>query len=308
MYACPLCYLVHYLITTYSALYWGDLVQQRNPTCWVDTYQGGLACCHHQNLLLDKDQTPSEEILSYQMKFRWGEKGRWSKESVSTLLPAGSTTSPTPLHQRRSRPLTRTSWGCTTRPRPMPGSTTFPSAPRGSARSTVSTRSPHTSRCPTCWGWGPSSIITVSKAPLGLRCEDQPQLLGRHEAVHWDQPDLRRRPLPRPQLYQYGALPRWHRGPPLCSLPGLRRDSWGLWWARIPRPPPVSLGQGNRGADGAGLSSLRRQPDLHQEEQQHLHSLRRDGFVADERSPRQPVINDYKKHFNIIQYTTLFFE
>jgi len=49
----------------------GDLVQQRNPTCWVDTYQGGLSCCHHQNLLLDKDQTPPEDILSYQMKFRF---------------------------------------------------------------------------------------------------------------------------------------------------------------------------------------------------------------------------------------------
>ena len=54
-----------------SPLYEGDLVQQRNPTCWVDTYQGGLSCCHHQNLLLDKDQTPPEDILSYQMKFRF---------------------------------------------------------------------------------------------------------------------------------------------------------------------------------------------------------------------------------------------
>jgi len=49
----------------------GDLVQQKNPTCWVDTYEGGLSCCHHQNLLLDKAQTPPEEILSYQMKFRF---------------------------------------------------------------------------------------------------------------------------------------------------------------------------------------------------------------------------------------------
>ena len=48
----------------------GDLVQQKNPTCWVETYQGGLSCCHHGNLPLDKDQTPPEELLSYQMKFR----------------------------------------------------------------------------------------------------------------------------------------------------------------------------------------------------------------------------------------------
>jgi len=49
----------------------GDLVQQKNPTCWVDTYQGGLSCCHHKNILLDQHQTPPEELLTYQMKFRF---------------------------------------------------------------------------------------------------------------------------------------------------------------------------------------------------------------------------------------------
>merc|ERR1712117_545037 len=49
----------------------GDLVQQKNPTCWVDTYQGGLSCCHHQTILLDQDQTPPEELLTYHMKFRF---------------------------------------------------------------------------------------------------------------------------------------------------------------------------------------------------------------------------------------------
>jgi len=49
----------------------GDLVQQKNPTCWVETYQGGLSCCHHGNILLDKDQTPPEELLTYHMKFRF---------------------------------------------------------------------------------------------------------------------------------------------------------------------------------------------------------------------------------------------
>merc|ERR1711962_184643 len=49
----------------------GDLVQQHNPTCWIETYQGGLSCCHHQNILLDKDQTPPEELLTYRLKFRF---------------------------------------------------------------------------------------------------------------------------------------------------------------------------------------------------------------------------------------------
>jgi len=49
----------------------GDLLQQKNPTCWVETYQGGLQCCHHDTILLDKDQTPPEEKLTYHLKFRF---------------------------------------------------------------------------------------------------------------------------------------------------------------------------------------------------------------------------------------------
>ena len=49
----------------------GDLLQQKNPTCWVDTYVGGLSCCHHQNILLDEDQQEPDELLTYHMKFRF---------------------------------------------------------------------------------------------------------------------------------------------------------------------------------------------------------------------------------------------
>ena len=49
----------------------GDLAQQKNPTCSVDTYQGGLSCCHHENILLDTDQEPPEELLTYHLKFRF---------------------------------------------------------------------------------------------------------------------------------------------------------------------------------------------------------------------------------------------
>ena len=48
-----------------------DLVQQKNPTCWVDTYQGGLHCCSHETILLDADQEPPEELLTYHLKFRF---------------------------------------------------------------------------------------------------------------------------------------------------------------------------------------------------------------------------------------------
>ena len=50
----------------------GDMVRQKNPTCWVDTYAGGLRCCHHQWILLDQDQNPWEnQTDEYHMKFRF---------------------------------------------------------------------------------------------------------------------------------------------------------------------------------------------------------------------------------------------
>ena len=49
----------------------GDLLAQKNPTCFVDTYQGGLACCHHQVVLLDKEQVQPKEEMTYHMKFRF---------------------------------------------------------------------------------------------------------------------------------------------------------------------------------------------------------------------------------------------
>ena len=49
----------------------GDLLQQYNPTCFIDTYQGGLSCCHHKNILLDSDQVQPEHEMTYQLKFRF---------------------------------------------------------------------------------------------------------------------------------------------------------------------------------------------------------------------------------------------
>ena len=48
-----------------------DLLQQKNPTCSIETYQGGLHCCSHQTILLDADQEPPEELLTYHLKFRF---------------------------------------------------------------------------------------------------------------------------------------------------------------------------------------------------------------------------------------------
>lgn len=49
-----------------------ELAQLNNPTCNIQQYQGGLACCHHLNILTDEDQNPwPEHLLQYRLKFRF---------------------------------------------------------------------------------------------------------------------------------------------------------------------------------------------------------------------------------------------
>ena len=50
---------------------YGDLVKQKNPTCSIETYEGGLSCCHHKYILLDKDQVQPEHNMTFQIKFRF---------------------------------------------------------------------------------------------------------------------------------------------------------------------------------------------------------------------------------------------
>ena len=51
---------------------YGDMIQQKNPTCFVDAYVGGLRCCHHQWILLDQDQNPwANQTDEYTLKFRF---------------------------------------------------------------------------------------------------------------------------------------------------------------------------------------------------------------------------------------------
>jgi len=50
---------------------YGSLLNQKNPTCFVDTYQGGLHCCKHLTVLLDADQKQPLEVDEYHLKFRF---------------------------------------------------------------------------------------------------------------------------------------------------------------------------------------------------------------------------------------------
>ena len=49
----------------------GDLIEQENPSCFVDKYQGGLSCCRHKTILLDKNQEQPEHKMTYNLKFRF---------------------------------------------------------------------------------------------------------------------------------------------------------------------------------------------------------------------------------------------
>ena len=49
----------------------GDLVRQKNPSCNIETYQGGQSCCHHKWVLLDANQTQPPGDMSYHLKFRF---------------------------------------------------------------------------------------------------------------------------------------------------------------------------------------------------------------------------------------------
>eukprot|EP01063_Lacrimia_lanifica_P020562 TRINITY_DN2785_c0_g1_i1.p1 TRINITY_DN2785_c0_g1~~TRINITY_DN2785_c0_g1_i1.p1 ORF type:complete len:709 (+),score=227.02 TRINITY_DN2785_c0_g1_i1:67-2193(+) len=48
-----------------------DLLQQHNPSCFPDTYRGGLQCCKHGNFLLDADQEVPPGVMEYYMKFKF---------------------------------------------------------------------------------------------------------------------------------------------------------------------------------------------------------------------------------------------
>jgi hypothetical protein len=48
-----------------------DLLVTKNPTCWSDTYVGGLSCCGDGNFLLDAAQTPPPFVDEVFFRFRF---------------------------------------------------------------------------------------------------------------------------------------------------------------------------------------------------------------------------------------------
>jgi hypothetical protein len=82
----------------------GDLLAQRNPTCNSVQYAGGLSCCHHNRIMLDKEQTRwdadtdpvtgKSNLLRYHMKFRF-----WYQEYKPAVAASGATPATNASHE-----------------------------------------------------------------------------------------------------------------------------------------------------------------------------------------------------------------
>jgi len=70
-----------------------DLLKQKNPTCWIQTYAGGQSCCHHKYILLDADQPIDLRTDVLHLKFRF-----WFQDYHPPTLA-----NPVPSHQNLMR-------------------------------------------------------------------------------------------------------------------------------------------------------------------------------------------------------------
>ena len=80
---------------------WPDTTIKRdhNPSCSIETYGGGMICCHHEIYLLDQNQTIPPETFKYRMKYRfWYEDPEDLKEEQQEQEEQGKmkVASPTP--------------------------------------------------------------------------------------------------------------------------------------------------------------------------------------------------------------------
>ena len=60
------------------------IMRDHNPSCSIETYNGGMICCHHGIYLLDKDQTIPPDTFKFRMRFRF-----WY-EDPSTVVSSSS--------------------------------------------------------------------------------------------------------------------------------------------------------------------------------------------------------------------------
>ena len=67
---------------------WPDTTIKRdhNPSCSIETYGGGMICCHHGIYLLDKEQVIPPQLFQFRMKYRfWYEDPVDASSSTSSI-------------------------------------------------------------------------------------------------------------------------------------------------------------------------------------------------------------------------------
>ncbi len=90
---------------------YGDLIKQQNPTCQLETYQGGLKCCHHDKFLLDANQTIpwKDQLLEYRLKFRFYYQD-YVESTISRMLSNGEEAKSVDAKSPSHSDLTRFYW------------------------------------------------------------------------------------------------------------------------------------------------------------------------------------------------------
>jgi hypothetical protein len=75
----------------------GTLLEQGNPTCWIQSYRGGLRCCRHGQSLLDTNQEIpwKDQPLEYYLKFRLYFQDYQHEEPAVTAATTTTTTTTT---------------------------------------------------------------------------------------------------------------------------------------------------------------------------------------------------------------------
>jgi len=114
-----------------------EIAAQRNPSCSLATYRGGLRCCSHRMTLLDEDQpdAPGEDEFFFKMRFWFEEAGAGTRNLFRLLwmtedrnneydIPACKPTSPECVHTLVSHFTVAEmceTWGCGNAPVPEEG-------------------------------------------------------------------------------------------------------------------------------------------------------------------------------------------
>ena len=78
---------------------WPDTTIKRdhNPSCSIETYGGGMICCHHGIYLLDKEQIIPPQTFKYRMKYRfWYEDPEEFLAEQKQIAQSNATISPSP--------------------------------------------------------------------------------------------------------------------------------------------------------------------------------------------------------------------